>query len=526
MFGRRRRRGRVLVAVLVVVLAGAGVLAVSLQGRADDTATPEPTTTSSVPTETASHPSLAATPSPSPTPTLDAQALASTPELEVAPALLEDRPELTAEHERLAQRLRKVARSQASSLDGAQVGVAVRDDQGRRILDHRSRTPLIPASTMKSVTGSVILAALGADHRFTTTVAPTGEVVDGVVRGDLVLRGGGDPVLTTDDYRRWVYPARPATSIEDLADAVADAGITTVEGRLVADASGWHGGVAAGWRASYLDDQNARQVTQLTVDAGLDVDVQQPEDEPARVLLEGSDDPVQRAASVFAAQLAERGISVRGAVTTTALPLATGEPVASVDSPRVAELLRFTMQRSDNHLADSMLRAAAFAATGSGSWAAADRTAAAVFERLGIDPAGMRVADGSGLSRLDRISAGQLADLDTAMMNGEHAGVWQDSLAVAATSGTLQRRLVGTPGAGRFFGKTGTLDDVKAVVGHAVSEDADRRLHVAVVGNGVPAGGQWAMSVLMDRLQLALVDHLDGCVTTWDGDDADRTCDE
>lgn len=520
-----------LVAALVAAIVVAGVLTSPWQGDADDQ-TADSTVVEPTPSVTA--PSTV-TPSPDPTasptadPTATADDLIATPRVDVAAGLPSDRPELTREHQGLSRRLRQVLRSRADALQGARVGIAVRDEQGRRILDHRAGAPLMPASTMKSVTAATVLATLGPDHRFTTAVAPTGEVVDGVVRGDLVLRGGGDPVLSTDEYRRWVYPARPTTSIEALADAVADAGITTVDGGLVADASGWQARVAAGWRSSYLDDHNARRITELTLDAGLEVEVEEPEGEPPQVRLEGSPDPVRRTAAVFAAMLAERGVSVRGPVTTTTLPVAARAPVASIQSPPVAHLLQFAMQRSDNHLADSLLRAAAVDATDSGSWASAHRTTSAVFERLGVATTALRVADGSGLSRLDRISAAQLADLDAAMMNSQYADVWHDSQAVAATSGTLSRRLVGTPGAGRFFGKTGTLDDVKAVVGHVLpAADGDpRRLHVAVVANGVPAGGQWAVSVLMDRLQLVLVDHLDGCMTRWADDDTpNRTCDQ
>jgi serine-type D-Ala-D-Ala carboxypeptidase/endopeptidase (penicillin-binding protein 4) len=355
-------------------------------------------------------------------------------------------------------------------------------------------------------------------------VASTAPVEDGIVRGDLVLLGGGDPVLTSEDYRRHVYPSRPATALEDLADAVVDAGITTVTGRLVADGWGWAGSdVAAGWRASYLHDLNARRTTRLTVDAGLDVDVTIAT--PVQVVLHGSPDPTARAAAVFATMLAERGVAVRGHVATSPLPVLAPHHVADIQSPPVRDLLRFTMQRSDNHLADTLLRESAHVATGDGSWAGAHRTAAAVLEALGVDTTGMRVADGSGLSRLDRLSAAQLVDLDVAMMAGEHAAVWQESQAVTGREGTLRNRLRGTAGDGRFWGKTGTLDDAKAVVGHAIPGTGSHpRLHMAVITNGRPFGGNSATTVLMDRIQMAMIDHLDGCSTIWTDFVPDRTC--
>jgi len=438
--------------------------------------------------------------------------------------LSDQRPDLRDRDQELHDEVLAIMGALERSLGGATLSIAIRDDQGRRILDHGPEHHLMPASTMKSVTAAVALHVLGPDHRFTTSLAGTAPVEDGIIRGDLVLLGGGDPVLTSEDYRRHVYPSRPATMLEDLADAVVDAGITTVTGRLLADGSGWAGSdVAAGWRQSYLHDLNARRLNRLTVDAGLDVSVTI--GTPVQVDLRGSQDPAARAASVFATMLAERGVAVRGHVATSALPVIAPHHVADIQSPPLRDLLRFTMQRSDNHLADMLLRESAHVAIGDGSWAGAHRTAVAVMEALGVDTAGMRVADGSGLSRLDRLSAAQLVDLDVAMMAGEHAAVWQESQAVTGREGTLRNRLRGTAGDGRFWGKTGTLDDAKAVVGHAIPGGGNHpRLHLAVITNGVPHGGNSATTVLMDRIQMAMIDHLDGCSTTWADFVPQRTC--
>ena len=519
---------------LVVVLALAGGVAGVVVLPSDSDAVDLDAAPSSGPTSTPPGPTATPSPDPapgSPSPTEQVTALAASlsavPAVDVTAQLADPRPELERSGTRLRRRVQAVLDELGPSLQGARLAVAVRDAQGRRVVDLRPDARLLPASTMKAVTAATVLHTLGPDHRFTTTAATSGEVTDGVLRGDLVLHGGGDPVLTTEDYRRHVYPSRPSTSLEDLADAVAAEGITVVTGRLVADAAAWgNAEVAAGWRTAYLDDQNARHITQLTVNAGLTVDVEIPEDAPVQVELHGARDPVRTAADVFAAELAERGISVRGGVATAGLPVGGTTPLAAVESPPVSELLAFTLQRSDNHLADTLLLAAGHAATGDGAWAAAQRTAERVLHGLGVDPTGLRVTDGSGLSRLDRLTAAQLADLDAAMTAGPHATAWEDSMAVAGERGTLRYRLQGTAAAGRFLGKTGTLDDVKAVVGHVrPTRSGQGPLHVAVVSNGAPAGGQWAVTVLMDRLALVLADHLDGCRTTWDADGAPtRTC--
>lgn len=527
LFRRRRRRGRVLVALLIAVALAGGAFA-RLTSAPDEPsdeggALAAPLAPSSG-ASTEPTPPATATPSPTPTPT-------STPEpadpVAVGWRLPDQRPDLRPGHERLQERLRATVASLAESLEGAQVQVAVRDAAGRRVFDHGPTGPLMPASTMKAVTAATVLATLGPDHRFTTRLEATGPIEDGVLRGDLVVVGAGDPVLSTDDYRTHVYPSRPATEVERLVDAVVEAGIERVTGRVLADATAWGGSpTAPGWRAEYLDDHNARRIHALTLDAGLRVKAKVPDDGPVSVELTGVPDPPQYTAGVITRMLRGRDVEVRRRPATASAPVATTSTVGTVSSPPVSELLRFTMERSDNHLADTLVRAAAHGASGRGSWAAADEVAGDVLDALGVDRAGLRVADGSGLSRLDRVSAAQLADLDVAMMHGDAADVWQDSLARAGHEGTLRNRLVGTAGQGRVYGKSGTLDDVKAVVSHVVgSESPEPRYHVAVVGNGQPFGGRSAVTVLMDRLQLVLVDQLDGCRTTFaSSEPPERTC--
>ncbi|MGE0681455.1 MAG: D-alanyl-D-alanine carboxypeptidase/D-alanyl-D-alanine-endopeptidase [Candidatus Binatia bacterium] len=95
---------------------------------------------------------------------------------------------------------------------------------GRAVEAHRSDEPRIPASTTKVVTTVAALQILGADHRFNTTLLHTGEIRDGALSGDLYLRGGGDPTLSTDDLR-------------DLVSALRQAGVKRITGNFFYDDS-------------------------------------------------------------------------------------------------------------------------------------------------------------------------------------------------------------------------------------------------------------------------------------------------
>lgn len=104
-------------------------------------------------------------------------------------------------------------------LDGA-VGYVLRDgDTGAIIEEVNGDLPLPPASVAKALTAAYALSVLGVDHRFETQVIATGPVADGVVQGDIILAGGGDPTLDTD-------------GLNDLALQLKAAGIRGVTGDL------------------------------------------------------------------------------------------------------------------------------------------------------------------------------------------------------------------------------------------------------------------------------------------------------
>ena len=139
--------------------------------------------------------------------------------------------------------------------DAGQSGVYVMDADGRVVFDSGGTVPLIPASTAKLVTAAAALTAFGPDHTFATTVssdAPVGP--EGVLAGDLVVTGGGDPTLVSQDWIEGeVDTERPHTPIAGLADQLVAAGVRRIEGDVVGDGSYLDGDVlAAGWPPRYL----------------------------------------------------------------------------------------------------------------------------------------------------------------------------------------------------------------------------------------------------------------------------------
>ncbi|HRE03505.1 MAG TPA: D-alanyl-D-alanine carboxypeptidase, partial [Ilumatobacteraceae bacterium] len=110
-----------------------------------------------------------------------------------------------------------------------------------------------PASTMKLIVGAVALEVLGDDYAFVTRLY--GSVADGVVQGDLVMVGGGDPVLSTADYpETQPIPPTVTTSLEALVANLAAAGVTRINGGIVVDESRYDTErYAPGWGADIRD---------------------------------------------------------------------------------------------------------------------------------------------------------------------------------------------------------------------------------------------------------------------------------
>jgi serine-type D-Ala-D-Ala carboxypeptidase/endopeptidase (penicillin-binding protein 4) len=441
---------------------------------------------------------------------------------DVEPAAEVDRTQLQSRLAELLDRAR-------AELSGAELGVLVTDAAGRPLLAHDADRPLLPASTLKLVTAAAILVTLGPDARLSTSVETTAPLKDGAVDGDLHLAGTGDPLLATREYGRWVYPARPRTPMEQLADDLVALGVRHVTGDVLGAAEGYAGPLEAeGWRESYYQDFNARRISGLTVDAGLEATYTWPDDEepepdddvePERVRLELAEDPAEQAAAELVRLLEARGVRVDGEGRAGRPDAPILGTLAQVHGAPMHEVLRFMVQRSDNHAADTLLHVAGRVRTGEGSWERGERALLQVLDHLDVPVDGARFADGSGLSRDDRLTPTTLVELDRAMVAHRHGEVWESLMAVAGEPGTLRGRLRATPAQGRLLAKTGHLRDVASLSGF-VRGDTGERLHFALIANDATGADRAVIRALADELALLLSSELLDCqVSLVDGDD-------
>jgi serine-type D-Ala-D-Ala carboxypeptidase/endopeptidase (penicillin-binding protein 4) len=340
----------------------------------------------------------------------------------------------------------------------------------------------MPASTLKLLTATAALAALGPEHRFPTTV------VEGTSRRSLVLVGGGDPLLASSEPdldqagrdQSAPYPQR--ASLEALAaetaSRLAAEGVRRV--RLGYDTSLFSGpAVNPRWPTSYIPENVVSPISALWVEEGRE----------NAGYAQRSPDPALAAAQTFRSELIAAGITVVGDPVEQSAPQAGGRPVAAVESAPLEQIVQHVLEDSDNEGAEVLLRQVALARGLTGSSANGVTAVRAVLHSLGLDLRGARLYDGSGLSRDDVLPVALLVETLETDANGAHPelrGVLT-GLPVAGFSGTLAYRLGDDASAGLGYvrAKTGTLTGVQGLAGIAMTRDGAPLVFVAVA-NEVP----------------------------------------
>jgi D-alanyl-D-alanine carboxypeptidase/D-alanyl-D-alanine-endopeptidase (penicillin-binding protein 4) len=355
------------------------------------------------------------------------------------------------------------------ALSGA---LAIDLDSGEVVYALNPDRPLAPASNEKLAVTYAALVELGASYRFRTQALGTGARRGTVWDGDLYLRGGGDPTLALRGLRR-------------LAAQLYGAGIRRVSGDVLADES-WFDTkrTAPGWlRGFYMNE--SPPLSALAVDRGW-------------YRGRSTADPAGAAAASFVRILNERGVSVAGHSAWGTAP-ASAFPLAQIESAPLEDVLRFMDRESDNFTAELVLKALGAEIAGVGSTGAGARVVVDALAEAGIPLAGVRIADGSGLSRSNRLTPRVLAAILLAAWNDpELRPVLWDSLPVAGRNGTLERRLDSRPAYGAVRAKTGTT-----AVASALSGFVRRRYAFVVLQNGHPISTWWARKA-QDRFATAL----------------------
>jgi D-alanyl-D-alanine carboxypeptidase/D-alanyl-D-alanine-endopeptidase (penicillin-binding protein 4) len=355
---------------------------------------------------------------------------------------------------------------------GAASGAYVVDlDTGAELYARAPDVPRLPASVNKLYTTSAALLLYGAEGQLTTEVLGATEMVDGVVEGNLYLRGGGDPSFSLAEAR-------------GLARVLAGSGLRRVTGRVIGDESRFdalRGGPASNFGTSYW----VGPLSGLPFNHGMTVG------RNARF----QSDPARYAAEQFDRELGRAGVRVRRAARAGVTPegaVLLGEWA----SPRMSVLARHTNRPSDNYMAETLLKALGADHGAGGTTAAGTEVARREASTFGANPA---MVDGSGLSRQNRTTPRDVVELLVGMDGSELAEPMRISLAVAGQSGTLADRMRGSAAQGRCRAKTGTLNGVSNIAGYCTSRSGARTAFAFLM-----SGSVWSSHPLQNRMASVL----------------------
>ena len=393
---------------------------------------------------------------------------------------------------------------------------------------HQAERPFNPASTMKLVTTHAALAMLGPDYRWTTRFLTTGPIRDGVLQGDLILQGGGDPHLV----------------IEDLHALMADLraqGLKTIRGDLVVDDARFAVGPADGeafdgdasqaynvrpWAAltnfkasKLVIDPKKRQLAleppladvQLRYDVkvlkgrcrsgGTRLGVQDGATAAGRPVVSVNGTQVRACGSqqfyaamldhqqflhgIFKAAWKDMGGQFTGRTRIQPGAAARGRPLYAWQSTLDLGEVVHHINKFSNNVMTRMLLLEMAAASGQGALPP-DRAGQWLhqwYRSQGLALPSLVMENGSGLSRQARISAGDMVALLARAAGSPTAPWFEESLPVVGIDGTMKTRLRMDPVAGQAQIKTGTLQNVRAIAGY-VTAASGRRYALSLMING------------------------------------------
>jgi len=421
--------------------------------------------------------------------------------------------------------------------------------RGAVLYERNPDLSLNPASNEKLLTSAAALAKLGPEYRFSTRVLASAPVKDGVLRGDLTLQGGGDPVLTTEH-------------LAALADRVHAAGIRRVTGKLLADDYRYDAErLGNGWNSDDEPFYYSAQISALSVNRNvLTVDVS-PGPEPGAPVIVGVqpvpdhmkilssavtgapgsqtridvtrqrarnevrvtgsiaagaqpvmgervtvEEPQLYAAALFRHLLAERGVRVEGP--TERGKTADGAAViAAHESEPLSSIVARLNKPSDNLIAEMLLKELGYAVKQSGSASAGGDVIEGWLKDIGIDTGGVRVRDGSGLSRLDLVTARAVSELLIHASKQPWKDVFVASLPIGGVDGTLRNRMKGTPAEKNVRAKTGTLTHVTALSGYVTTASGEPLVFSILINNYPgPSTGPMGSKRIEDLIATALAE--------------------
>lgn len=438
------------------------------------------------------------------------------------------------------------------NLQPASIGILVENSKGEIVLEYNSKKSLVPASTQKLLTTAAILEQEGEDFRFQTKLWYTGKInPDGLLIGDLWIEGGGDPTLGSDRVG----------GLQDLSkkwiSIIRQTGIKKIKGSLKVDISefpkysiprtwiwedlgNYYGAVPSGLpfieNTYKLDIKSPSEVGELCTVIGsnpnmdhlsFDCQVRSAFEniDNAYIFGNGSNglryiqgtipkgrdrftikgsivNPELVAINWLTKELIANGVEVQDEKLNIPYNESTKAFIYSHKSLPLSELIRLTNTHSINLYAEQM-----------SLWHCEKRMellnvelAALYVKRsisaMGIDAESMKLADGSGLSRFNVVTAKQMVGTLKYMKQSRYASSFVSSLPVAGESGTLRRMFIDSPAKGKIMAKSGYMERVRSYAGYIETIKGEQLTFCILINNydGSAAETKYQIKKLLERI--------------------------
>lgn len=392
------------------------------------------------------------------------------------------------------------------------------------VASYNPQIALIPASTVKSITTAAALEILGEAYRFKTILAISDPVIkNGILNGDMILQGSGDPTLGSDRV-----PGNPDLGkiVSLWVKAIEEKGIKEVKGDIVVDNSLFHRNtIPDGWIWTDIGNYYGAGASGLNINenqyklffkpgksVGDQAEVLRVEPEipgitfindmktgpkgsgdngyiyggifsnqrylngtiPAGVdefSIKGSiPDPGLFAADFLKQELMKKGIKVSGnAKVKIDKPIQIASPAQILythESPLLSEIVKYTNQFSINLYAESLLNAIGLKKNNRGDTKSGVDAIQEYFKQKGLTDNFLFMVDGSGLSPQNALSSSMFTDFLNKVYHSGSFKPFLESLPIAGQSGTLSAIGRGTEAAGRVFAKSGSFERVLGYTGY------------------------------------------------------------
>ncbi len=462
----------------------------------------------------------------------------------------------------LTQDLRKITDDPA--LRPAAIGIVVHSmTTGKDIFTYNADRRFIPASNMKLLTSAAALFVLTPDFSYETRLVTNGHVESGILYGDLIIEGSGDPTISG-----YFNDNDPSYVLKDWTKQLAQAGIREVQGDIIADNSAFpENPYGEGWnmddamrcfcapRDAFTFNNNCIQIEIVpgTRERGFQFIMEPVSDyirlvnrlntrkdtgrdairfnylDPRTLEVRGAKKtgsaatihyipmryPAQFGAFVLRETLASSGIKVAGTIACARncpdiIDIAArkkGRPLKTLAvyrSVKLSEIIK-VVNKLSNNLYSEMLLFAIGRTTGK-TFATADAASISLraLSAAGIDTEGVVMADGCGLSRLNRVTPRQIARLLQVMADSPHSAYFSESLPIMSVDGTLTRRLKGSPASGMIRAKTGTMAGVRSLSGYMTTLNGENLIFSIFSNNHTSVA---TADRMVDKIILRLLDY-------------------